>query len=211
MKENILVCVSNPSNVEKLVQRGKIIADAFGGDCYVLYVCSVEKDELDLNHIRTKQLFQTIAAKYQATMLVESAKGKKVSSIVADVSNRKGITQIILGQPVQSKFEMMMKNSLINEIFQIVEGIDIHVVEVGREAVVQGVDYDRGIKAQLVKKSADYELVFDSSFPDALNGVFYKEASTDFLNGFFVITKNEKHTVLKVKDGMVESDAIDLE
>ncbi|MGD6834163.1 histidine kinase [Sutcliffiella halmapala] len=211
MKENILVCVSNPSNVEKLVQRGKIIADAFGGECYVLYVCSIEKDELDLNHIRTKQLFQTIAGKYQATMLVESATGKKVSSIVADVSNKKGITQIILGQPVQSKFEMMMKNSLINEIFQIVEGIDIHVVEVGREAVVQGVDYDRGIKAQLVKKPSDYELVFDSSFPNALNGVFYKEASTDFLNGFFVITKNEEHTVLKVKDGMVESEAIAVE
>ncbi|MBM7620881.1 two-component system sensor histidine kinase KdpD [Bacillus tianshenii] len=211
MKENILVCVSNPNNVEKLVQRGKIIADAFGGDCYVLYVCSVENDELDLNHIRTQQLFQTIALKYQATMLVESTGGKKVSSIVADVSNNKNITQIILGQPVQSKFEMMLKSSLINEIFQIVEGIDIHVVEVGREAVVQGVEYDRGIKAQLVKKSNDYELVFDSNLPDARNGVFYKESSTDFLNGFFVITKNEEHTVLKVKDGVVESDSIGLE
>ncbi len=207
MKENILVCVSNPKHVEKLIQRGKIIADTFGGGCFVLFVYTIPYDDLDLNQIRTKQFFKSLAAKYNVPMLIEYSKGKKVSAVIAETSIKHGITQIILGQPIQSKLEMIVKHALINEIFTKVKGVDIHVVEVGRENIPQPEAYDRGLHAHLVPKNDIYELAFDSPCENAIKGIFFKQSSTDFLNGFFVIHEGEEHKVLKVKNGVVESEA----
>jgi two-component system sensor histidine kinase KdpD len=204
MKENILVCVSNPKHVEKLIQRGKIIAETFGGDCFVLFVYTIPYDDLDLNQIRTKQFFRSIAGKYNVPMLIEYSQGKKISAVIADTSTKHGITQIILGQPVQSKWERLIRHSLINEIFSKVSGVDIHVIEVGRENIPQPEAFDRGLHAHLMKKEKGYELAFDTPCEKSIKGVFFKESSTDFLNGYFVIAQGEEHKVLKVKDGFVE-------
>ncbi|WP_404448937.1 histidine kinase [Sutcliffiella horikoshii] len=208
MKENILVCVSNPKHAEKLLQRGKMIADTFGGDCFVLFVYSVPYDDLDLNQIRTKQFLKSIATKYNVPMLIEYSKGKKISAVIAETSMKHGITQIILGQPVQSKLEMIVKHALINEIFTRIKGVDIHVVEVGRENIPQLEAYDRGLHAHLIQKNNSYELAFDTPCENAIKGFFFKQSSTDFLNGFFVIHQGEEHKVLKVKDGVVEFEAL---
>ncbi|KMJ58013.1 histidine kinase [Bacillus sp. LL01] len=208
MKENILVCVSNPKHVEKLIQRGKIIAQTFGGDCFVLFVYTVPYDDLDLNQIRTKQFFKSIADKYGVPMLIEYSKGKKVSAVIAETTTKHGITQVILGQPVQTKLEMMIKHALINEIFSKVTGVDIHVVEVGRENIPQPETYDRGLHAHLIHKGNIYEIAFDTPCENAIKGIFFKESSTDFLNGYFVIHQGEDHKVLKVNDGLVEFEAL---
>ena len=203
MIENILVCVSNPTHAERLIQRGKIIADTFGGECVVLYVYKTSQDQLEFNEIQTKMLFKTLANKYNVKAVFEYSNGKKVSTVIANIATEKNITQIVLGQCVQTKFELMVRHSMINELFQQLEGVDIHLVEVSRDIFNQVSTFDRGIHAHLSPKDNEYELTFDSHSEHGIDGVFFKETSTDFLNGFFVIPNEDEHIVVRVSDGKV--------
>ena len=203
MIENILVCVSNPKHSERLIQRGKIIADTFGGECIVLYVYKTRQEDLEFNEIQTKMLFKTLAKKYNVKALFEYSNGKKVSNVIANIATERNITQIVLGQCVQSKLEIMVRHSMINELFQQLEGVDIHLVEVSRDIFNQVSSYDRGIHAHLSPNEHDFELTFDSHSEKGIDGIFFKETSTDFLNGFFVIPNKDEHMVVRVSDGKV--------
>ncbi len=61
-----------------------------------------------------------------------------------------------------TKLELMVRHSMINELFQQLDGIDIHLVEVSRDIFNQVSSYDRGIHAHLAPKGTDYELTFDT-------------------------------------------------
>ncbi|MFE8702284.1 histidine kinase [Cytobacillus sp. FJAT-54145] len=208
--ENILVCVSHPNHAERLIQRGRLLAEAFGGSCLVL---SVHKnhmdDDLDFNQLQTKLMFQTLAEKYDVKMLSKCSEGKKVSIVIADTAKEENITQIVIGQAVQSKLELVMKQSIINELFQQLEGVDVHVVEVNREVHNQSEFCDRGINSQIVKKDSEYYLVFDDTQEEGLDGIFFRELSTNFSNGFFVIQKENEHQVVRVRNGVVQLSDLD--
>lgn len=77
MKENILICVSNPNHAEILAQRGKKLKEAFQGDGYILSVENRKQEELDFNELQTKYLFESLAEKYGLNMLSKYAEGKK--------------------------------------------------------------------------------------------------------------------------------------
>lgn len=208
MKENILICVSNPNHAEILAHRGKKLKEAFQGDGYILSVENRKQEELDFNELQTKYLFESLAEKYGLNMLSKYAEGKKVARVIADVVQEHKITQIILGQAVQTKLERMVKHSLINDLFQLLEGVDIHVVEVSRKVHDPSDDWDKGLPAQIVKKGSDYHLIIGEDQENGIKGIFFKELSSDFSNGFFVIQKDNNHEVLRIHHGVVDSNIL---
>ncbi|MBT2687496.1 universal stress protein [Bacillus sp. ISL-47] len=208
MRENILVCVSNPNHAERLAQRGKILKDAFQGEGYILSVENQKHEDLDFNELQTKFLFESLAEKYGLKMLSKHSEGKRIAKVIADVAQQYKITQIILGQAVQTKLERMVKHSLINELFELLEGVDIHVVEVTRKIHDSSEDWDKGFPAQLVKKGSEYHLTIGEKHEKGIDGIFFKELSSDFSNGFFVIQKDKNHEVVRIHHGVVDSDIL---
>lgn len=128
--------------------------------------------------------------------------------VIADVVQEYNITQIILGQAVQTKLERMVQHSLINDLFQLLEGVDIHAVEVSRKVHDPSDDWDKGLPAQIVKKGSDYHLIIGEDQENGIQGIFFKELSSDFSNGFFVIQKDNNHEVLRIHHGVVDSNIL---
>ncbi|UII55482.1 universal stress protein [Cytobacillus spongiae] len=210
MKESILICVSNPNHGERLIQRGKRLADAFGGDCYILSVFNGKMDDLDFNQLQTRLLFESLAEKHDIKMLSVPSEGRKVSEVISETTKTHHITQIVIGQAVQTKLEQVFRNSLINELFQELEGVDLHVVEVQRDLYDPSESCDRGIQAQLIKKNEHYELLLEKSEEKgSLKGTFFRELSTNFSNGFFVIQQEKTHKVVRVQNGHVDKEAVE--
>ncbi|WP_394139707.1 adenine nucleotide alpha hydrolase family protein [Cytobacillus oceanisediminis] len=208
MRENILVCVSNPNNAERLAQRGKILKDAFQGEGYILSVENQKDEDLDFNELQTKFLFESLAEKYGLQMLSKYSEGKKIAKVIADAAQQYKITQIILGQAVQTKLERLVKHSLINDLFELLEGVDVHAVEVTRKIHDPSEDWDKGFPAQLVKKGSEYHLTIGEKHEKGIDGIFFKELSSDFSNGFFVIQKDKNHEVVRIHHGVVDSDIL---
>ncbi len=206
MRENILICVSNPRHAERLAQRGKILKDAFKGEGYILSVENQKHEDLDFNELQTKFLFESLAEKYGLKMLSKYSDGKRIDKVIADVAQEYKITQIVLGQAVQTRLERMVKHSLINDLFEQLEGVDIHAVEVSRKVYDASEEWDKGFPAQLIKKGSEYHLIIGEKHEKGIDGIFFKELSSDFSNGFFVIQRDKNHEVVRIHHGVVDSD-----
>lgn len=201
-----MVCISNPNNAEQLIQRAKVLANAFNGECLVLYVLSAQYDELDFNQLQTKLMFEYLAEKYSVKFHAEPSKFKRVSHHIAMFAEKNNATQIVIGQTTQSKLELVINESFINSLLEKLEGVDIHIVEVER-AVNIDEEYHRGTPAVLVKKNDEFHLSFENDVKEAIQkGIFYQTVSSDFSNGFFVIKKENEHQVLKVIHGKIKDE-----
>jgi two-component system, OmpR family, sensor histidine kinase KdpD len=208
--EKIVVCISNPAHAEKLIQRGKVLANAFNGECLVLNVLKAPFDELDYNQLQTKMMFESLAKKYEVEFFNEEAKTKKVSYQIADFVEKNNATQIVLGQTTKSRLELVLQESLINHLFEKLDGVDLHLVEVSREVTLEE-EFDRGISATLLKTENGYHLSLKGDTnQNGLDGIFYQVRSTDFSNGFFVIKKEKEHQVIKVIHGKVNTNEVEL-
>ncbi|WP_026673403.1 hypothetical protein [Alkalihalobacterium bogoriense] len=207
MVENILVCVSNPNHAEKLIQRGKTLADAFSGNCYVLFVSPNSPDRLSFNEVQLKVFYESLADKYRLSFIIRYEQ-KNVAVSVCEVTNEYNITQIVLGQAIQSRFEYVMKEPLINSILKRISSVDIHVVEVSREWFYETESHDKGVPSFLSKSEEGYALSFEKPLHPLIQGIFFKESSTDFENGFFVIRNETDFTVIRVRNGTVNNEDI---
>ncbi|GLB59752.1 universal stress protein [Cytobacillus sp. NCCP-133] len=211
MRENILICVSNPNHAERLAQRGKILKEAFNGEGYILSVENRKHEDLEFNDLQTKFLFESLAEKYGLKMLSRHSDGKKIAKVISEVAEEYKITQIVLGQAVQTRLERMVKHSLTNDLFEDLEGVDVHVVEVSRRVYDASEEWDKGFPAQLVKKGPEYHLTIGEKQEKGIDGIFFKELSSDFSNGFFVIQRGQNHEVVRVHHGVVDSDILQKE
>ncbi|EAR65653.1 histidine kinase [Bacillus infantis] len=207
--ETILVCVSSPQHAETLIQRGKLLADAFKGKCYVLSVLPGQEKDLEFNQIQTKMLFESLAEKYGLPAIQKYKNGQKVSDLIAETVREKSATQIVMAHAVQSKWEMVVKHSLVNHLFELLEGVDLHLVEVNRDVYDPAGEWDKGIEASLVKEEGGYKISFDDNGKEGTLGTFFRELSTDFSNGFFVKGDGQNQKVIKIHNGTAAAEAVE--
>ncbi|WP_216828183.1 adenine nucleotide alpha hydrolase family protein [Alkalihalobacterium elongatum] len=208
LTESILVCISNPIHAEKLIQRGKALAEAFDGECLVLFVSTKAYDEMDFNQLQTKYLFESLAEKYSVPLITRNTDAKNIATAIAETALEKNTTQIVLGQSIQTKVELWTKEPIINNLLSKITGIDIHIVEVTRDFHYESPSYERGINAHLVEENGHYALSFDCLTATNLKGVFFKEQATDFSNGFFVIASPNELKVVRIREGFARMEEV---
>ncbi|MEB1809863.1 MAG: universal stress protein [Bacillaceae bacterium] len=208
LKETILVCISHPIHAEKLIQRGKALAKAFDGECLVLSVDTKAYDELNFSQLQTKYLFESLAKKYEVKLITRNTDAKNIASAIAETALEKNVTQIVIGQSIQTKVQLWTKEPIINNLLKKITGIDIHIVEVNRDFYYEGDSYERGNHAHLIEEDGHYILSFDSLTNDHLKGIFFKEHSTDFSNGFFVIAEPNELKVIRIHEGIAQKDDV---
>lgn len=206
MDESILVCVYFGPNGERLIQRGCKIANMLDCPLYILTIDPKPFDELDAeksNYItRWKQLAEQHSA--EAFILKDNEK-RPVSKVIADVAREKGITQIILGQTAQSRWEQMTKGSIINTLLREIPFVDLHIVSVSRYLKNQEGQFEKGVRAYLVGEGDHYRLIFKHTKDVKFEGIFFKEFGTDFNNGVFKFMKDRETLQVQVSDDLVKS------
>ncbi|MFC0561887.1 histidine kinase [Halalkalibacter alkalisediminis] len=200
MQENILVCLSNPNNAKALLQRGKTLATAFNGKCIALHVEQKSYNEFDFNQLQTHFFFQSLADQLGIILLNEYSR-QNITDTIVETTQSQYVTQIVLGQAVQNRLELVIKDSLINTLFKKLNNVDIHLVHVERDSPLMNSQH-RGIPAHLEKEDNEYFLTFNSHNPNAINGIYFKDDSTDFENGFFVLTNSYEFRVARVHNGV---------
>ncbi|GIP17349.1 hypothetical protein J40TS1_29910 [Paenibacillus montaniterrae] len=127
--EKIMVCVHYVQNGERLIRRGGELSQLFESPLYVLSVIS-EQDEHDQAQARSH--WQRICEEWGAELIIKPRGHKKVAEAIAEAAKQCGITQLIIGQSAQTRWQEIMHGSIINELLNRLDGVDIHVVAVQR-------------------------------------------------------------------------------
>ncbi|OMF26247.1 histidine kinase [Paenibacillus sp. FSL H8-0548] len=205
MDESILVCVYYGPNGERLIRRGGKIAKMLNCPLYVLTVDRQPEDEWDIEKNHYISAWKTIADDFGADQfIVKYNETRPVAKVISDVAKQKNVTQIVLGQTAQSRWEEITKGSIINVLLNEIPFVDLHIVSVSRELKHQEGFYEKGIRAYLLEEAGGYKLCFNHTHLDKYEGIFYKEVGTDFNNGVFKFMKGKEMIEVAVYDDYIK-------
>ena len=121
-RERVLVCASRPGFSEDLVRRGARIARRAQGDLLAVHVRSSEE------HENPGWLEQMDALVRELGGTFEVVKNDDPVDGVIGFAYRQHVTQIVVGEPLRSRWQEILRGSFVNRLIRRSENIDIHVI-----------------------------------------------------------------------------------
>ncbi|HEY7280415.1 MAG TPA: universal stress protein [Actinomycetota bacterium] len=121
-RERVLVCVAYPTFTEDLVRRGARIAQRARGDLLVLHVRRPEeRSPADwLEQVRT--LTEALGGGFEVVEADSAVEG------VLAYAYRQHVTQLVVGEPLRSKWSELVRGSFVNRLIRRAANIDVHVI-----------------------------------------------------------------------------------
>lgn len=205
LDESILVCVYYGLNGERLIRRGHKIATMLDCPLYILTVDSMPLEEFDPEKTNYIKSWQRLADELEVEdFIIKDRERRPIQKVVREVATNLNITQIIVGQSAQSRWEEIMRGSFLNVLLKEVPFVDFHIVAVKRPTEEEDFDlYERGVRAYLTENNGEHNLAFACPHQPTLEGIFFKEIGTDFDNGIFKYTYDGTMYEVDVVEGRV--------
>ncbi len=205
MDESILVCVYYGLNGERLIRRGHKMATMLDCPLYIMTVDSMPFEEFDPEKTSYIKEWEQLADELEVEdFILKDNEKRPVQKVIREVAANLNITQIIVGQSAQSRWEEIMRGSFLNVLLKEVPFVDFHIVSVKRPVEEEEFDmYERGVRAYLVERNGQHSVVFTCPDQPTLEGIFFKEIGTDFDNGIFKFTYKAKMYEVPVVEGRI--------
>jgi len=205
MDESILVCVYYGPNGERLIRRGYKMASIMDCPLYILTVDPAPFDQFDAEKSEYVERWKDLAEELDVDdFFIRDNEKRPFAKVIADVARQNNITQIIIGQTAQSRWEEITKGSFMNVLLREITFVDFHVVSVDRSIKdeIEGI-FEKGIRAYLVAEGDGFRVKFTYSKNVQHEGIFFKEIGTDFNNGVFKFMNNGKMCQVHIADDIV--------
>src|SRR5690606_33536834 len=133
LDESILVCVYYGMNGERLIRRGHRLASLLNCPLYVLTVDSKPLDTFDAEKSSYIDRWTELAEELEIEkFIIRDNEKRPIQKVISEVAKDHKITQIIVGQSAQSRWEEITKGSFINVLLKEIPYVDFHIVAVNR-------------------------------------------------------------------------------
>ncbi|MEK4423695.1 universal stress protein [Solibacillus sp. FSL K6-1523] len=205
MDESILVCVYYGQNGERLIRRGHKLATLLDCPLYVLTVDPQPLDDFDAERSSYIEQWGQLAKDLEIEeFIIKDNERRPIQKVISEVARNCDITQIIVGQSAQSRWEEITKGSFLNVLLKEVPFVDFHIVSVKRPSEDELIDiYEKGVRTYLVEDSESFKVAFTCPKIISIEGIFFKEIGTDFDNGIFKFTYDQTMHEVNITEGIV--------
>lgn len=122
--ERVVVCISSSPAAQRLIARGARMAEATGGDLFVLHV-NTGQDRTDEN-IRSLAGNQRFAKELKAEIV--EIKGKSIPLAIADFVREKRATQVILGRSAIRGLRKYLYYWEVQRLLENAPFVDVHII-----------------------------------------------------------------------------------
>ena len=123
--ERVLACISTYPNSMQLLRRGARIAGYMHAQLYVLFVDDPDrfltKDE-SLHIAACERLCQEFSGEFIRV------RDNNVIKSIAGTAQKYRITQIVMGESQKSRWKIIWKGSLTQQILRLLKNVDIHII-----------------------------------------------------------------------------------
>jgi len=121
-RERVLVCVSRSELAEDLVRRGARIAQRSRGELLVIHVVTSEErvEPGWLDSIR--DLVTQLDGEFEVVRADSAVDG------VLGYAYRQHVTQLVVGEPLRTRWQELVRGSFINQLIKKASQVDIHVI-----------------------------------------------------------------------------------
>ena len=125
--EKVMVCISSRPGSEKLLRVGSRIAGRLGSAWYAVYVDSPKSaNQSDPEAVRRVEDYQQLATDLGARLVV--LKEKNISDALIQFAKRENISHVVFGQSARSRFDIMLRGSVINRFLAEMRETTVQVV-----------------------------------------------------------------------------------
>jgi two-component system sensor histidine kinase KdpD len=125
--ERVLVCISTYPNSLRLLRRGARIAGYMNAEFFVIFVDNPDRflTKEEALHIET---CERLCREFEGKFL--RVKSYQVAEAIAEVAERERITQIVIGESLQSRWKHLIKGSFTQKLMRLIwqKNIDLHII-----------------------------------------------------------------------------------
>ncbi|WP_203363623.1 KdpD-like non-kinase potassium sensor [Bacillus sp. REN10] len=128
INEVIMVCVQNNQSAEKLIRRGWRIASRLKTKLIILHISREASMNRKPDERKKIKEWKKLATQFNAHFIVEPLNKRNIATAITDVAIKNNVTQLILGQSARSRWEELIKGSIVDHIMRHSHEMDIHIV-----------------------------------------------------------------------------------
>jgi two-component system sensor histidine kinase KdpD len=128
MPEKVMVCLSSRPGSDRLLRVGARIAGRLSTNWYAVYVNRPEEDQGhgDPEAYQRLQEYQRMARDLGAKVV--SLTDKNVSDALIRFAQQENISHVVFGQPVRSRWDILLRGSVLNRFLSEVRDVTVQVV-----------------------------------------------------------------------------------
>ena len=128
LQERIMVCIQLNDNARHLIYRGFRMASRLKAKLYILTIIHVDEGRLTPDQANILKLVRESGASFQAEVIVVRAPKKGLAKRLTMTAREKRITQLILGQSARTRWQEIIRGSIVNVLMRDMKQVDIHIV-----------------------------------------------------------------------------------
>lgn len=123
--ERVLVCVSTFPNSLQLLRRGGRISNYMNAPFYALFVDNPDRflTKTESLHVET---CQKLCQEFNGQFL--RVQSQNIAQAISDVAQEYRITQIVIGESQQSRWKLLLRGSLTQQLVRSLKHVDLHII-----------------------------------------------------------------------------------
>jgi two-component system sensor histidine kinase KdpD len=131
--EKVMVCMASRGSAKKLLRTGSRIAGRLASDWYAVYVETPREEPGRIDPADHAALMDNIRLAEELGANVVKLKARRVADALIDFARREGVTHVVFGQSARSRWDILLRGSVINRFLNEVRGATVQVVPLGEE------------------------------------------------------------------------------
>src|SRR5215470_1305075 len=133
--EKVMVAIASRGGAKKLLRIGSRIAGRLATDWYAVYVETPREEPGRINPQDYVSLAESLRFAEELGAKVVKLKGANVADALIDFARREGVTLVIFGQTARSRWDILLRGSVINRFLNEVRDATVQVVPLeGRDS-----------------------------------------------------------------------------
>ena len=129
--ERVMVCMSSNSDAPRVLRAGARIAGRLGARWYAVYVETPRESPGQIKPADREALQRNIELAEELGATVVRVRAHRPADGLIAFAQREGITHVIFGQTARSRWEILMKGSILNRFLEEVRDAAVQVVPLG--------------------------------------------------------------------------------
>ncbi|EGK90386.1 sensor histidine kinase KdpD [Microcoleus vaginatus PCC 9802] len=123
--ERVLVCASTYPNSLQLLRRGARIASYMNAQFYAVFVNDPDRflTKAESLHVET---CEKLCQEFNGQFL--RVNGTNIAKAISEVAKQYRITQIVIGESQQSRWNLLLRGSLTQQLVRSLKHVDLHII-----------------------------------------------------------------------------------
>src|SRR6266540_170880 len=126
--EKVMVCIASRGGAKKLLRVGSRIAGRLASDWYAVYVETPREEPGRIDPKDYVSLAESLRFAEELGAKVIKLKGANVADTLIDFARREGVTHVVFGQSARSRWDILLRGSVINRFLNEARDATVQVV-----------------------------------------------------------------------------------